>query len=103
TSATNIRRLVGRRFSCNYASPVLGRFREEMNAGRGIQIGYIVELPDDRMIIETAFAPPTVMGMMMPQWGRALDEKLGAYNHYGVAFPTVASDAYGSIDFSMVP
>ena len=103
TSAMNTRRLVGRRFSCNYASPVLGRFREEMNAGRGIQIGYIVELPDDRMIIETAFAPPTVMGMMMPQWGRALDERLGAYNHYGVAFPTVASDAYGSIDFSLVP
>ena len=102
-SATNTRRLVGQRFSCNYASPVLGRFREEMNAGRGIQIGYIVELPDDRMVVETAFAPPTVMGMLMPQWGTAFAEKLQAYNHYGVAFPTVSSDAYGTIDFPLLP
>jgi choline dehydrogenase-like flavoprotein len=102
-SATNTRRLVGQRFSCNYASPVLGRFREEMNAGKGIQIGYIVEMPDDRMIIETAFAPPTVMGMLMPQWGDGFAQKLQAYNNYGVAFPTVSSDAYGSIDFPMLP
>jgi choline dehydrogenase-like flavoprotein len=102
-SASNTRRLVGKRFSCNYASPVLGRFREEMNAGKGIQIGYIIEMPDDRMIIETAFAPPTVMGMLMPQWGDGFAEKLQAYNYYGVAFPTVSSDAYGSIDFPLLP
>ncbi|MFL5493813.1 MAG: GMC family oxidoreductase N-terminal domain-containing protein [Gemmatimonadales bacterium] len=102
-SATNTRRLVGQRFSCNFASPVLGRFREEMDAGKGIQIGYIVEMPDDRMIIETAFAPPTVMGMMMPQWGSAFSEKLLAYNNFGVAFPTVSSDAYGAIDFPLLP
>jgi hypothetical protein len=49
---------VGQRFSCNYASPVIGRFTELMNAGRGIQIGYIIEIPPQRMIIETAFARP---------------------------------------------
>jgi len=98
TSADGRRRLVGQRFSCNYASPVIGRFTEPMNAGRGIQIGYIIEIPPQRMIIETAFAPPTVLGMMLPQWGSGFREKALQYNHYGVSFPTLSSDGYGSID-----
>ena len=80
TSADGRRRLVGQRFSCNYASPVIGRFTEPMNAGRGIQIGYIIEIPPQRMIIETAFAPPTVLGMMLSQWGSGFREKALQYN-----------------------
>jgi choline dehydrogenase-like flavoprotein len=99
-SSDNRRRLVGQRFSCNYASPVIGRFRERMDAGRGIQIGYIVEVPARRVIIETAFAPPTVLGMMLPQWGTAFRARAEQFNHLGVAFPTLSSDAYGSIDFA---
>jgi choline dehydrogenase-like flavoprotein len=100
TSADGRRRLVGQRFSCNYASPVIGRFTEPMNAGRGIQIGYIIEIPPQRMIIETAFAPPTVLGMMLPQWGSGFREKALQYNYYGVSFPTLSSDGYGSIDYA---
>jgi choline dehydrogenase-like flavoprotein len=100
TSADNRRRLVGRRFSCNYASPVIGRFRERMDAGHGIQIGYIVEVPDRRLIIETAFAPPTVLGMMLPHWGTEFRAKAEQFDYLGVAFPTLSSDVYGSIDFA---
>ncbi len=100
TSADGRRRPVGQRFSCNYASPVIGRFTEPMNAGRGIQIGYIIEIPPQRMIIETAFAPPTVLGMMLPQWGSGFREKALQYNYYGVSFPTLSSDGYGSIDYA---
>jgi choline dehydrogenase-like flavoprotein len=100
-SSDNRRRLVGRRFSCNYASPVIGRFAERMDAGRGIQIGYIVEIPDRRVIIETAFAPPTVLGMMLPHWGTSFQARADQYDHFGVAFPTLSSDAYGTIDLSL--
>jgi choline dehydrogenase-like flavoprotein len=99
-SSDNRRRLVGQRFSCNYASPVIGRFRERMDAGRGIQIGYIVEVPDRRLIIETAFAPPTVLGMMLPQWGSDFRTRAEQFDYLGVAFPTLSSDVYGSIDFA---
>jgi choline dehydrogenase-like flavoprotein len=99
-SSDNRRRLVGQRFSCNYASPVIGRFRERMDAGRGIQIGYIVEVPARRLIIETAFAPPTVLGMMSSHWGPEFRTRAEQFDHYGVAFPTLSSDVYGSIDFA---
>jgi len=99
-SSDNRRRLVGRRFSCNFASPVIGKFHERQDAGRGIQIGYIMEVPERRLIIETAFAPPTVLGMMVSQWGPAFQEKMGAFDYLGVSFPTLSSDAYGSIDFA---
>jgi choline dehydrogenase-like flavoprotein len=102
-SADNRRRLVGQRFSCNFASPVLGRFRERMEAGRGMQIGYIAELPEDRLIIETAFAPPTVLGMMISQLGQEFERKAMDFDHYGVCFPTLSSDAYGRIDYPGFP
>jgi choline dehydrogenase-like flavoprotein len=102
-SASGRERLVGARFSCNYASPVMGRFDEPLNGGQGIQIGYIVEIPEHRLIIETAFAPPTVFGMMLPQWGENFSKRAADYNNMAVAFPTISSDAYGSIDHSDVP
>ena len=102
-SADDRRRVVGQRFSCNFASPVLGRFRERMDGGRGMQIGYIAELPEDRLIIETAFAPPTVLGMMMPHLGQEFDRKAMDFDHYGVCFPTLSSDAYGRIDYPVFP
>jgi choline dehydrogenase-like flavoprotein len=96
-------RVVGQRFSCNFASPVMGRFDERMDAGKGIQIGYIVEIPTQRLIIETAFAPPTIFGMMLPHWGADFALRVRQYHHMAVAFPTVSSDAYGSIDRSGIP
>ena len=102
-SADGRRRLVGQHFSCNYASPVMGRFDQRLNGGSGIQIGYIVEIPKQRLIIETAFAPPTVFGMMLPHRGPEFARRVGDYNHMAVAFPTVSSDAYGSIDLAGIP
>lgn len=102
-SADNRRRLVGEQFSCNYASPVLGRFAERQDAGRGIQIGYILEIPEERLIIETAFAPPTVLGMMLPQLGDQFERQLAGFDHFAVSFPTLGSDATGRIDRSLMP
>jgi choline dehydrogenase-like flavoprotein len=102
-SADNRRRLVGEQFSCNYASPVIGRFADRQDAGRGIQIGYIMELPEERLIIETAFAPPTVLGMMLPQLGGQFRRQLAGFDHLAVSFPTLGSDAMGRIDRSMMP
>ncbi|NNG17140.1 MAG: GMC family oxidoreductase [Gemmatimonadales bacterium] len=102
-SADNRRRLVGERFSCNYASPVIGRFAARQDAGRGVQIGYIMEIPEERLIIETAFAPPTVVGMMLPQLGDQFERQLAGFDHLAVSFPTLGSDAVGRIDRSLMP
>ncbi len=91
-------RTVGMNFTCNYASPVMGVFDEDLRGGDGIQIGYILHVPEQRLIIESAFAPPTVMGMMMPQRGEEWLRRARDINRYAVSFPTVSSDAVGSID-----
>jgi choline dehydrogenase-like flavoprotein len=102
-SRDNRRRLVGQQFSCNYASPVIGRFEDRQDAGRGIQIGYIMELPESRLIIETAFAPPTVLGMMLPHVGGQFQRNLDGFDYLAVSFPTLGSDASGTIDRSLMP
>jgi len=90
-------RTVGRRFTCNFGSPVIGRFAEPQYGWRGQQIGYVYHIPDDRMVIETAFAPPAAIGLLAPQWGDAFLELAGAYSSIAVATPTVGSVAYGDI------
>lgn len=96
-SADNRDRTVGMNFTCNYASPVMGVFDEDLRGTDGIQIGYILHVPEQRLIIESAFAPPPVMGMMMPHRGEEWLRRMRDLHRYAVAFPTVSSDAVGSV------
>jgi choline dehydrogenase-like flavoprotein len=90
-------RTVGRRFSGNVGSGVLGRFDTLQDGGNGQQIGYVLEVPAERMVIETAFAPPAAIGWMAPQWGPALRDTLFDYRKLAVGVPVFGTLAYGDI------
>ncbi|WP_298689379.1 GMC family oxidoreductase [uncultured Sphingomonas sp.] len=91
-------RTVGKRFSGNMGTPVFGEFATDQFGARGIQVGYAIEMPDERMVIETAFGPPATIGMEAPQWGRDFMGLLDNYNRIAVAVPVIGANAYGTID-----
>ncbi len=101
--AINGLRTVGKHFSVNLGSPVMGFFPEPQYGMRGQQVAYVMEVPGERMIIETAFAQPAVAGLMSPQWGRAFQEKIvSRINHMASAVPVLASTTYGHIKRGML-
>ncbi len=61
-------RTVGKKFSVNAGAPLVGIFPEVQDPFLGQQIGYAVEIPEERMIIETAFVPPGIMSLGLPAW-----------------------------------
>jgi choline dehydrogenase-like flavoprotein len=91
-------RTVGRRFSGNMGTPVFGEFPTNQYGARGIQVGYAIEMPRERMVIETAFGPPSTIGMEAAQWGSAFMGLLNNYNRIAVAVPVIGANAYGSIN-----
>lgn len=95
-------RTVGKRFSGNMGTPVFGEFATDQLGARGLQVGYAIEMPRERMVIETAFGPPATVGMEAAQWGSAFMQLLDRYNYMAVAVPVIGANAYGSInaDFS---
>lgn len=95
-------RTVGRRFSGNMGTPLFGEFDRSLRAWDGLQVAYLVEMPQERVIIETAFAPPPAFGLQAPQWGQRFMNSLQGYDRLAVACPVVATSAYGDIvgDFS---
>lgn len=96
TGAASVR-TVGKRFTCNFGSPVIGRFPEKQFGWAGQQVGYIFYLPHERLVLETAFAPPGLLGSLAPQWGTAFRDIAHAYHHLAVITPTLSSYAYGEI------
>jgi choline dehydrogenase-like flavoprotein len=90
-------RTVGKRFSVNAGSPVVGVFPERQNAFLGQQIGFAIEVPEERMIIETAFAPPGIVSLGLPSWGREFQRRLRRINYSMTATPVFATLAYGEI------
>jgi choline dehydrogenase-like flavoprotein len=91
-------RTVGKRFSVNLGSGITGLFDEPQDALKGQQIGYVIEVPSEQMVIETAFAQPAVVGLLAPQWGRAFQETIiSGLPHMATAVPVVGSSAYGQI------
>ena len=88
---------VGKRFTCNFGSPVIGRFATPQRAWAGQQIGYVIDVPEERMVIETAFGPPAVLGFLAPQWGDGFMRVVEAFDKLAVTAPTVASLSYGEI------
>ncbi len=90
-------RTVGRKFTCNFGSPVIGRFPSKQRGWAGQQVGYILHIPQERLVLETAFAPPGLLGSLAPQWGAEFMEIARSYNNIAVIAPTVSSYAYGEI------
>jgi len=96
-------RTVGKRFTGNLGSGVLARFPKTQNGWAGQQVGYVVEVPAERMIIETAFAPPQLLGLTATQWGPEFMKLVESYNHLAVAIPVFSTFAYGQIDRGALP
>jgi choline dehydrogenase-like flavoprotein len=108
---------VGRRFSGNFGAGVFGRFPKPQRGWSGQQIGFVVEVPEERMVIETAFAPPPALGWMAPQWGDRFMEIVKSCDYIAAAVPVFATLAYGTmhsdlpkpfwsgyaIDFDLIP
>jgi len=90
-------RTVGKRFTCNFGSPLIGRFAERQYSWGGQQVGYVADIPKERIVIETAFAPPGVFGSLAPQWGDAFMDMVKFYDYLAVTAPTVSSLSYGQI------
>jgi choline dehydrogenase-like flavoprotein len=96
-------RTVGRRFSGNMGTPLFGEFDRSLRAWDGLQVAYLVEMPQERVIIETAFAPPPAFGLQAPQWGQRFMNSLQGYDRLAVACPVVAASAYGDIVADLSP
>jgi choline dehydrogenase-like flavoprotein len=90
-------RTVGKRFSVNAGSPVGGSFPERQDAFMGQQVAFAVEIPEERMIIETAFAPPGIVAFGVPAWGPEFQRRLKRINYTATATPVFATLAYGEI------
>lgn len=90
-------RTVGKHFSVNAGSPVIGIFPERQDAFLGQQVGFALEIPEERMIIETAFAPPALAAMGMPAWGKEFQRRLKKVNHMMTGTPVFATTAYGQV------
>jgi hypothetical protein len=82
---------------------VVGRFPTPQYGARGQQIGYAVALPNERVIIETGFAPPAVLGLLAPQWGPEFVRFVNSFDRLAVAIPVLAGETYGEITRGFLP
>jgi choline dehydrogenase-like flavoprotein len=95
-------RTVGKRLSVNAGSPIIGFFPDRQNSFLGLQIGYAIEMPEDRMIIETAFVPPGASSIGLTSWGAEFQRRLKRVNDAMFCVPVVASLAYGEVKRSLI-
>lgn len=91
-------RTVGKRFTGNFGTPIFGRMDTRQDGWKAQQIGYVVEIPHERAVVETAFAPPTVVGMMAPQWGNRFMEAVKDVPNFASAVPVIGALGYGQIN-----
>ncbi len=90
-------RTVGKKFSVNAGSPLVGAFPGPQDAFLGQQIGYALEVPEERMVIETAFVPPGIMSLGLPAWGPEFQRLLKKARNLMVGVPVFATLTYGEI------
>ncbi|MFL5540815.1 MAG: GMC oxidoreductase, partial [Longimicrobiaceae bacterium] len=91
-------RTVGKRFTGNFGTPIFGRMDTRQNGLMAQQIGYVVEVPHERAVVETAFAPPTVVGMMAPQWGDRFMNAVKDVPNFASAVPVIGALGYGEVN-----
>jgi choline dehydrogenase-like flavoprotein len=96
-------RTVGKQFSGNMGTPLFAEFDASLRGWDGIQIAYLAEMPEQRLVIETAFAPPPGFGLQAPQWGQSFMDALVKFDHLGVACPVLGTSAYGDIVKDLSP
>lgn len=96
-------RTVGKRFTGNMGTPVVGRFPESLKGWTGQQCGFATELPEIRCVIETGFGPPALIGLEAPQWGDSFMRVVESYDRLAVAIPVIAGVDYGQVDRGFLP
>jgi choline dehydrogenase-like flavoprotein len=90
-------RTVGKKFSVNAGSPLCGVFPDAQGLWAGQQIGFALEIPELRMVVETVSGPPGVIGMTLPNWGAAFQAKLKEAPRMAAVVPVFSTSAYGEV------
>ncbi len=92
-------RTVGKRFSINAGTPLIGIFPEgtPQDGFNGQQVGYALEIQKERIIIETSFAPPGAVGQSLNVWGDEFQVRVRQLNRIAAAVPVLGTLAYGEI------
>jgi choline dehydrogenase-like flavoprotein len=96
-------RTVGKRFVGNMGTPLVGRFAKPQYGAAGQQVGFSIALPQERLVIETAFAPPAVLGLLSSQWGEAFQRLVASFNEVAIAVPVLAGETYGQFERGYFP
>ncbi|MCU1330502.1 MAG: glucose-methanol-choline oxidoreductase, partial [Bryobacterales bacterium] len=89
---------VGQRFSCNFGNALFGQYTQPQFGSQGFQAGFVYNIPEEGTIIETAFAPPTALGLYAPQLGPQFQELASNFNHIGAVAVTVSSNNNNRIE-----
>jgi choline dehydrogenase-like flavoprotein len=90
---------VGQRFSANIGSPLFARFKRVVQERPTLQISHYYLPPDisDGFIIESWFAPPGSLAVVMPGYFETHWERMLSYTRTITAAPLVGTAAKGSI------
>ncbi len=90
-------RTVGKRFSANLGIQLVGVFPEPQGGFSSQPIAYALEVPEERLLIETTFAPPGAIGQSLPFWGEAFQQRVRKLDRVAFAVVIADSTGYGQI------
>jgi choline dehydrogenase-like flavoprotein len=90
---------VGKRFSANVGSPLFARFRRVVQERPSLQISHYYLPPDAGagFLIESWFAPPGSLSVVMPGYFETHWERMMSYTRTITAAPLVGTAATGSV------
>ncbi len=89
---------VGKRFSCNAATPMLARFPNEINGFDGVQMPAYIDAGD--FMLESWFVPPLSFAVTMPGWFNTHFERMKDYKHFASAGILVGTEPNGRVKSS---
>jgi len=96
---SGIKKNVGTRISFNIASPMLAKFKDNVNSYDGVQMCSYIKR--DGMLIETTFNPPAATSLLMSGWFRTHFDRMLAYKQLSCVSPVIGSAPTGTIAKSL--
>lgn len=95
---SGIRKNVGKRFSCNAATPMVARFPNEINGFDGVQMPAYIDAGD--FMLESWFVPPLSFAVTMPGWFNTHFERMKDYKHFASAGVLIGTEPNGRVKSS---
>ena len=95
---SGIRKNVGKRFSCNAATPMLARFPNEIKGFDGVQMPAYIDAGD--FMLESWFVPPLSFAVTMPGWFNTHFERMKDYKHFASAGVLIGTEPNGRVKSS---